>query len=68
MRVELHDGPLETAGRIRRRVEVDGGVELGIEFIDVSPGDQFRIAESLGHPEPPPPRREVDRRERGPRS
>ena len=65
--VELDDGPIELAAVVRRIRDADEGFEVGVEFSDPSPGDAFRLAEHLGHPERPPNRRIVPRRTRGPR-
>lgn len=65
--VELDDGRLELDAIVRRVSATDGGFEVGLEFVDASPADTFRIAEHIGHPENPGRRRIVPRRSRGPR-
>jgi len=65
--VELDDGPIELDAVVRRIRDADDGFEVGVEFTEPSPGDAFRLAEHLGHPERPSGRRIVPRRPRGPR-
>lgn len=67
VRVELDDGRLEMDAIVRRIDASEEGFEVGVEFIDASPADTFRIAEHIGHPPNPGRRRIVPRRSRGPR-